>query len=318
MLPYHRILATVAAPEVPPAWAAQTRPGGRILTPRGSTYYNCGLLALAVEGSLAVNRIVGPASFMRLRDQRVPRFRTALIVIDEESATVSNTDLHAWQVAGDPNAAAAIGLRGEPGVRGGDVVEVPVVVQDRGAGVDRNGGKSHVDHSGCASGTRRPQCGANVDDDLVDVRREGQIEERTTQPGGRDGVVGRRSCAERELVQAERTAAQLVIFVQDGRDRHLHGDAAGQALENAVVDEQPTHRRAADRTSGSRSDRIGGDDPVDRLALIVQAHAQDGTRVDPGVDGARLLSRGGCLSAASRSTPSRIPRPVGPPCLCGS
>jgi protein-L-isoaspartate(D-aspartate) O-methyltransferase len=110
--PYDRVISTASAAEVPHAWVAQTRPGGRVLTPWGTPYYPGGLLALTVHrDATATGRIVGPAAFMWLRAQRIPRYTTSRIVRDEDTATVSTTDLHPWHVAGDVNAATAIGLR---------------------------------------------------------------------------------------------------------------------------------------------------------------------------------------------------------------
>ncbi len=110
--PYHRVISTVAVAEVPYAWVAQTRPGGRVLTPWGTPYYPGGLLALTVHReATATGRIVGPAAFMWLRAQRIPRYTTSRIMRDEDTATGSTTELHPWQVAGDVHAATAIGLR---------------------------------------------------------------------------------------------------------------------------------------------------------------------------------------------------------------
>ncbi|MGH3927665.1 MAG: methyltransferase domain-containing protein [Pseudonocardiaceae bacterium] len=69
--PYDRVIATASCHTVPYAWVAQTRPGGRIVTPWGSQYCNFGLLALSVnDDGTATGRIVDTAAFMRLRDQR--------------------------------------------------------------------------------------------------------------------------------------------------------------------------------------------------------------------------------------------------------
>jgi Protein-L-isoaspartate(D-aspartate) O-methyltransferase (PCMT) len=111
--PYDRVISTAAAAEVPSAWVAQTRPGGRVLTPWGTAFYPGGLLALTVDhdATTATGGIVGPASFLWLRAQRIPRSSTSRIVRDQDAAAVSTTDLHPWQVAGDVHAATAIGLR---------------------------------------------------------------------------------------------------------------------------------------------------------------------------------------------------------------
>ena len=110
--PYDRVICTAAVAEVPLEWVAQTRPGGRILTPWGTPYYPGGLLALSVHrNGTATGRIVGPASFMWLRAQRIPRYTLGRIVRDDDVVATSTTDLHPWHIAGDANAATAIGLR---------------------------------------------------------------------------------------------------------------------------------------------------------------------------------------------------------------
>ncbi len=110
--PYDRVISTVAVPEVPPAWVAQTRPGGLVLTPWGTPYYPGGLLALTVHAdATATGRIVGPASFMQLRAQRIPRYIVSRIVRDDDPVTTSTTDLHPWYVTGDADVSTAIGLR---------------------------------------------------------------------------------------------------------------------------------------------------------------------------------------------------------------
>lgn len=69
--PYDRVIATCAVQTVPYAWVAQTRPGGVILTPWGSTFENSALLLLIVDQACAaVGSIVDWASFMHLRAQR--------------------------------------------------------------------------------------------------------------------------------------------------------------------------------------------------------------------------------------------------------
>ncbi|MGH3766102.1 MAG: methyltransferase domain-containing protein [Pseudonocardiaceae bacterium] len=111
LAPYDRVISTVAAAEVPHAWVAQTRPGGCVLTPWGTSYYPGGLLKLRVHhDATATGRIVGPASFMWLRGQRIPRYTIARIARHDDTTTESTTDLHPWHVAGDVNAATAIGL----------------------------------------------------------------------------------------------------------------------------------------------------------------------------------------------------------------
>ncbi|MEU0236704.1 methyltransferase domain-containing protein [Nocardiopsis sp. NPDC006198] len=70
---FDRVLATVAARDIPGAWISQTRPGGVIVTPWATGFATTGLLRLIVqEGGVAHGRVVGDAPFMWLRDQRVP------------------------------------------------------------------------------------------------------------------------------------------------------------------------------------------------------------------------------------------------------
>ncbi|MFI6205132.1 methyltransferase domain-containing protein [Streptomyces sp. NPDC051041] len=67
--PFDRIIATCALPSIPPAWLAQTRPGGRILTPLAT-----GLVVLEVrDAGHAEGRFLGtPAYFVPLRGQGGP------------------------------------------------------------------------------------------------------------------------------------------------------------------------------------------------------------------------------------------------------
>ncbi|WP_268830198.1 hypothetical protein [Streptomyces roseoverticillatus] len=66
--PYDRVLSTASAHRVPPAWIAQTAPGGIIVTP----YRGLALLRLAVadDGKSASGRVVDAVTFMALRGQR--------------------------------------------------------------------------------------------------------------------------------------------------------------------------------------------------------------------------------------------------------
>jgi protein-L-isoaspartate(D-aspartate) O-methyltransferase len=71
--PFDRVIATVAARRIPPAWITQTAPGGVIVTPWATGWATTGLLRLEVDGDgTAHGRVVGDAPFMWLRDQRVP------------------------------------------------------------------------------------------------------------------------------------------------------------------------------------------------------------------------------------------------------
>jgi protein-L-isoaspartate(D-aspartate) O-methyltransferase len=109
--PYDRVIATVCVYRVPPAWVAQTRPGGKVLTPWRTEYYHGGLLSLTVgEDGTAVGGVVANVAFMVLRDQRGPR--TALPDTAQQAARSRTvTDLHPRLVTAGPDAAFAIGLR---------------------------------------------------------------------------------------------------------------------------------------------------------------------------------------------------------------
>jgi hypothetical protein len=108
---FDRVIATVAARQVPYAWVAQTRPGGIVLLPWGSEWYPASLLRLAVgEDGVGRGGIVGSANFMVLRSERVPRWGVR-DVIGSGHVVTSTTELHPWQVAGQPDAATAVGFR---------------------------------------------------------------------------------------------------------------------------------------------------------------------------------------------------------------
>jgi protein-L-isoaspartate(D-aspartate) O-methyltransferase len=110
--PYDRILSTAAVGQVPWAWMAQTRPGGRVVTPWGTAYLNGALLSLTVgEDNTATGRLVDNVAFMWLRDQRLPLTWVRDCVYDEDKALVSHTDIQPSKVTDDYHAALAIGLR---------------------------------------------------------------------------------------------------------------------------------------------------------------------------------------------------------------
>jgi len=92
--PYDRVLATAACHKVPRAWIEQTRPGGRIVTPWGTSYHNGVLLHLDVgtDGD-AVGQFDGNVSFMWLREQRLPFGWLAAqpeITYEKESTTTAH------------------------------------------------------------------------------------------------------------------------------------------------------------------------------------------------------------------------------------
>jgi len=109
--PYDRILSTAAVQQLPYPWVAQTRPGGKILTPWGTAYHNGALAAFTVNGDgSAEGRIVGNVAFMFLREQRI----YASVdddACDETTARHSHTSVAPYSVAGDYDACLAIGMK---------------------------------------------------------------------------------------------------------------------------------------------------------------------------------------------------------------
>ncbi len=119
--PYDRIMSTAAVQRVPYPWVTQTRPGGAILTPWHTAYHDGALALFTVnaDGS-AEGRIVGNVAFMFLRGQRID----ASIddeECDEATARASYTSVAPYSVAGDYDAALAIGMK----VPGCSVITVP-------------------------------------------------------------------------------------------------------------------------------------------------------------------------------------------------
>ena len=95
--PYDRVLATAAVREtIPPAWLAQTRPGGLIVTPWGTDYCNGIMLSLRVTAKgHATGRFHGDLAFMRLRPHHHRQFyepdQTQI-----QHAQITTTDVHGW------------------------------------------------------------------------------------------------------------------------------------------------------------------------------------------------------------------------------
>lgn len=108
--PFDRVLSTVAAPRVPYAWVAQTRPGGLVVTPWSSAYQPAGLLSLTVgpDGTATGCLINTTISFMDLRDQRIHRATVAEVVRDTDIPDVSETDLHASDLCNGADVRVAI------------------------------------------------------------------------------------------------------------------------------------------------------------------------------------------------------------------
>jgi protein-L-isoaspartate(D-aspartate) O-methyltransferase len=112
--PYDRVISTACVYQVPYPWIAQTRAGGRVLTPWGTEYYNGHLLALTVAGDgSATGRIVGTTAFMTLRDQRIPWIPISEVVTDDSEAHAEHTlsRRHPRYYVASYDARTAIGLQ---------------------------------------------------------------------------------------------------------------------------------------------------------------------------------------------------------------
>lgn len=73
--PYDRVLATVGVRRIPPAWTAQTRPGGLVVAPWGTPFTPVDALArLTVNADgTATGPFLRPVEFMKARSQRLAR-----------------------------------------------------------------------------------------------------------------------------------------------------------------------------------------------------------------------------------------------------
>ncbi len=108
--PYDRAISTVGVTTVPYPWVDQTTPGGRIVVPLTNSYHSPGVVVLTRhDDGTASGRLAGPASFMTLRAAREPRVNGADFTAP--AIAKSTTDLHPHRVAGNRDAATAIGLR---------------------------------------------------------------------------------------------------------------------------------------------------------------------------------------------------------------
>ncbi|ASO21833.1 protein-L-isoaspartate O-methyltransferase [Actinoalloteichus hoggarensis] len=91
--PYDRIIATASVREtVPPAWPAQLRPGGRLVTPWGTDYGNGALLTLDLDGT-AAGRFAGNLAFLRLRSHQRSLFGWEPDPDTVAAAEVTTTDV---------------------------------------------------------------------------------------------------------------------------------------------------------------------------------------------------------------------------------
>lgn len=115
--PYDRVIATCSVRAVPPAWIAQTRPGGTVLVPWESPWFCYGLLRLTVDGyGGAAGFFMPHSAFMLMRGQRTDLRIYRDVVRDSHVPEESATRLAPEAVAGEDWAAQfAIGLQ-LPGV----------------------------------------------------------------------------------------------------------------------------------------------------------------------------------------------------------
>lgn len=121
--PYKRVISTVGVSAIQYAWVEQTASGGRIVAPLHDTFRSPGIATLVCDGGgTASGRLAGPASFMELRAEQIPRVAGDFAgPLDQRSIT----DIHPHDLVGDRDAATAIGMR-LPSVRwvwqqGGDL-----------------------------------------------------------------------------------------------------------------------------------------------------------------------------------------------------
>jgi protein-L-isoaspartate O-methyltransferase len=108
---HDRVIATVGVARVPYPWVEQTRAGRRLVAPLTGDYQPPGVVALTKHGDgTASGRLAGPADFMALRAQpgrHRPPIHTVLDDVPAERET--STGVHPWRLAGDRDAATAIG-----------------------------------------------------------------------------------------------------------------------------------------------------------------------------------------------------------------
>lgn len=111
--PFDRVISTAAVQRVPYHWVAQTRPGGKILTPWGNAFHN-GVFAELQVGphGAACGHFEGGAVFMWVRGQRVPRRVVETYVRPEQQGfELTRTGLHPHEPINGLDASFAIGLR---------------------------------------------------------------------------------------------------------------------------------------------------------------------------------------------------------------
>jgi protein-L-isoaspartate O-methyltransferase len=107
--PYDRVIVTAGVYEVPYAWVAQTRLGGKIVLPLAGSFQSGTLACLTVyEDGIARGRFHGDAAFMYLRNQRRDE---ALWENNEDNVQITTTRLHPREPFTEFEAGFAIGTR---------------------------------------------------------------------------------------------------------------------------------------------------------------------------------------------------------------
>jgi protein-L-isoaspartate O-methyltransferase len=113
--PHDRVISTAAVRvgELPPAWVAQTKPGGVIVTPMRTDFGGAVALLRFVVGSdgTAVGTPVGQVGFMAIRGQRTPEWTVDHLDPDDPAADLSTTTLKPWRVAESHDVRWAVGTR---------------------------------------------------------------------------------------------------------------------------------------------------------------------------------------------------------------
>ncbi|MFJ2114861.1 methyltransferase domain-containing protein [Streptomyces sp. NPDC087850] len=109
--PFDRTVSTCAVRSVPPAWIAQTKPGGVILTPWESPWLGWGLLRLTVRNGAAEGRFQPYSSFMLMRGHRTDLRIFRDVVRDAHQPDESRTVCPAHTIGADAwDLGFAIGL----------------------------------------------------------------------------------------------------------------------------------------------------------------------------------------------------------------
>ena len=111
---FDRIIATVGVSCVPFGWVAALNESGRLVVPLTNPYQPPGVAVLTRHNDIATGTLTGPADFMALRSERVSR-RSVTEWKPVGVRTERSTNLHPYLIAGNRDAAVAIGQH-VPGV----------------------------------------------------------------------------------------------------------------------------------------------------------------------------------------------------------